>query len=178
MQVQHVPFEEVYDLFAVRVIFTPHNNDDDKTEALKIGGLITEIYDEKIDRTRNWLETTKETGYRALHVTVMSKQNRWVEVQIRSEAMHEVAEFGFASHTKYKGIEEKKSEFDAKVRNVLNHLNEDKLNASDFLDELKINLFTSEIFVFTHGGEPVNLPKSATALDWRSKFIQILHLKV
>ncbi len=177
MQVQHVPFEEVYDLFAVRVIFTPHNNDDDKTEALKIGGLITEIYDEKIDRTRNWLETTKETGYRALHVTVMSKQNRWVEVQIRSEAMHEVAEFGFASHTKYKGIEEKKSEFDAKVRNVLNHLNEDKLNASDFLDELKINLFTSEIFVFTHGGEPVNLPKSATALDLAFKVHTNLALK-
>jgi len=177
MQAQHVPFEQVYDIFAVRIIFKPENVADESAEAQLIGDQICSIYEEKKDRTRNWLTNTKDTGYKALHITVKSKQGKWVEVQIRSEAMHEIAEYGFAAHTKYKGIEEKKSEFDRKVRDVLHLLHEDKLTATDFLDNLKINLFTSEIFVFTPGGEPISLPKSATALDLAFKIHTELALR-
>ncbi len=169
MQNKQVPFEEVYDIFAVRIIFTPMHIEQEKYEALFIAAQITDIYPEKADRTRNWLDKPKDTGYRAMHITVMSNEGKWVEVQIRSENMHEAAEYGFASHTKYKGIEEKKTEFDSKVREVLASLNDDNVSAVDFLDNLKISLFTSEIFVFTPKGKPVNLPKQSTALDFAFK---------
>lgn len=166
MQNKNIPFEEVYDLFAVRIIFKPENPENENFEALRIASLISRSYTEKPDRTRNWLETPKDTGYRALHLTVMSNEGKWVEVQIRSESMHEAAEYGFASHTKYKGIEEKKTEFDSKVRSVLQSLNDEKVSASDFLDNLKLNLFVKEIFVFTPDGKPVSIPKNSTALDF------------
>jgi len=167
MQKKKVSFEEVYDLFALRIIFKPTSVLNENFEALYIGTLISNLYHEKTDRTRNWLDKGKDTGYRALHLTVMSNEGRWVEVQIRSESMHEAAEYGLAAHWKYKGINEKKNEFDSKVRELLEHLNNENTNdATEFLDTLKLNLFASEIHVFTPKGEIISLPKGATVLDF------------
>lgn len=169
MQIKSVPLEEIYDLFAVRIIFKPHMNENQDFEALQIGSLITGIYPEKKDRRRNWLKIPKDTGYRALHITVMSDLGQWVEVQIRSEEMHDVAEHGLAAHWKYKGLKDKKSEFDEKVKSILDYLSEDNSSALTFLDNLKLNLFTSEIFIFTPKGDVISLPKGATILDFAFK---------
>jgi len=169
MQTKKVPLEEIYDLFAVRIIFKPENKGTENFEALQIGTLITDLYKEKKERKRNWLKIGKDTGYRALHVTVMSDEGRWVEVQIRSEDMHEVAEHGLAAHWKYKGLKEKKTEFDNKVKEILDYLSEDNSTALTFIDNLKLNLFTSEIFVFTPKGDVISLPKGASVLDFAFK---------
>ncbi len=169
MQRKGVPIEEIYDLFAVRIIFKAENKENENFEALQIGTLITDLYREKKDRKRNWLKNGKDTGYRALHVTVMSDDGRWVEVQIRSEEMHEVAEYGLATHWKYKGLKEKKTEFDEKIRDILEYLSEDNSSALTFIDNLKLNLFTSEIYVFTPKGDIINLPKESSVLDFAFK---------
>ncbi len=169
MQRKGVPLEEIYDLFAVRIIFNAQNKENENLEALQIGTLITDLYQEKKDRKRNWLKTSKDTGYRALHQTVMSDEGQWVEVQIRSEDMHEVAEHGLAAHWKYKGLKEKKTEFDEKIRDILEYLSEDNSSALTFIDNLKLNLFTSEIYVFTPRGDVINLPKGACVLDFAFK---------
>ena len=169
MQNKGVPLEEIYDLFAVRVIYKPENKATEGFEALQIGTLITDLYKEKKERKRDWLKISKDTGYRALHVTVMSDEGRWVEVQIRSEGMHEVAEHGLAAHWKYKGLKEKKSEFDNKVKEILDYLSEDNSTALTFIDNLKLNLFTAEIFVFTPRGDVISLPKGASVLDFAFK---------
>jgi len=166
MQKQNVPFEKVYDLFAIRIIFTPANTEKENFEALYLSSLITDLYHQKTDRTRNWLEKSKDTGYRALHLTVMSNQGRWVEVQIRSEAMNEAAEYGLAAHWKYKGVNAKKSQLDLQIKEILAQLSENNDEAIEFLDKLKINLFNAEIFVFTEEGSVVTLPKGASALDF------------
>lgn len=177
MEQKQVPFKEIYDLYAVRIIFKAKNKANENFEALRIGALITDMYPEKRDRRRNWLKNPKDTGYRALHITVMSAEGRWVEVQIRSEEMHEAAEYGLAAHWKYKGLKEKKSEFDQKVREILEYLAEDNSSALTFIDNLKVNLFTSDIYVFTPKGDVHNLPKGATILDFAFKIHSDLALK-
>jgi guanosine-3',5'-bis(diphosphate) 3'-pyrophosphohydrolase len=177
MQQKAVPLEEIYDLFAVRIIFEPSDPLHEDFEALQIGSMITALYAEKKDRKRNWLRTGKDTGYRALHITVMSDEGQWVEVQIRSKEMHEAAEYGLAAHWKYKGLKEKKTEFDEKVRELLEYLSEDNSNAATFIDNLKLNLFTTEIYVFTPKGDVINLPKGASVLDFAFKIHTDLAMK-
>jgi len=169
MEKKKVSFNEIYDLFAVRVIFSPKDTEDENYEALQIGSLISDLYPEKKERKRNWLQIPKETGYRALHITVMSDEGQWVEIQIRSEAMHEAAEHGLAAHWKYKGLKEKKTEFDEKIQDILDFLNEDNSSALTFIDNLKINLLNPEIFVFTPKGKVINLPNGGTVLDFAFK---------
>jgi len=175
MQNKGVAFEEVYDLFAVRIIFKKRVNE--KYEALFIGSLISDIYTIKADRTRNWLEKGKDTGYMALHQTIMSNEGKWVEIQIRSENMNEAAEHGFAAHWKYKGIKEKKVAFDEKVGEILKDLSENQNPASELLDSIKLNLLTTEIYVFTPRGKIIDLPKGATALDFAFKIHTDIALK-
>ncbi len=175
MQTKGVPFEEIYDLFAIRIIFKPQISEN--IETLQIGSYITDLYEENKERKRNWLNLGKDTGYRALHVTVMSNEGKWVEVQIRSEEMHEIAEHGYAAHWKYKGLSEKKTEFDEKVKEILDYLNEDNSSAITFIDNLKLNLFTSEIYVFTPKGDVINLPKGASVLDFAFKIHTNIALK-
>jgi len=169
MQKKNVPIDEIYDLFAIRIIFKPKNKNSEIEDATQIGNIITNLYEEKKDRHRNWLKTSKDTGYRALHVTVMSYEGKWVEVQIRSEAMHEAAEHGLAAHWKYKGLKDKKTELDEKVHDLLNYLSEDDSSAIAFIENLKLNLFTTEISIFTPQGEVITLPKDATVLDFAFK---------
>ncbi len=169
METKKVVFSEIYDLFAVRIIFTPKSKEEENFEALQIGSLITGFYSEKKERRRDWLRNPKKTGYRALHITVMSNEGQWVEVQIRSEEMHDAAEHGLAAHWKYKGLKEKKTEFDEKVKDLLNFLNEDKSSPTTFIDNLKVNLFNPEIYIFTPKGKIINLPNGSTVLDFAFK---------
>ncbi len=169
MQKKKVSFEEVYDLFAFRIIFSPKNEINEINEINDIGKIITQLYTEKLDRRREWLETPKDTGYQALHLTVSNEENRWVEVQIRSKKMHDIAEYGLAAHWKYKGLRGVKTEFDVKVREILEHLSKNNSSADDFLDNLKLNLLSSKIRVLTPKGHIVTLPKGASVLDFAFK---------
>ncbi|MCQ2253327.1 MAG: HD domain-containing protein [Bacteroidales bacterium] len=166
MQKKHVTFEEVFDKFAVRIIFTPSDPDHEKEECLKIVELIREDYYIHPDRTRDWINVPKENGYEAYHVTVYDKETqRWVEIQIRSERMDEIAEYGFAAHWKYKGIKDKKAEFDDKLK-VLKQKLEDPTNTNfDFLEDVKL-LLSDEISVYSPDGTVLTLPPGATVLDY------------
>ena len=172
MQSKNIPFEEVYDLYAVRIIFDPKQEENEKTECFNIYSVITDIYKVHPERTRDWVSHPKANGYRALHVTVMGPDGNWTEVQIRSRKMDEIAERGFAAHWKYKvGGADEESELDIWLKTIKEILENPEPNALDFLDTIKLNLFASEIFVFTPKGELKTLPKDATALD----FAFILH---
>ena len=166
MQTKKVDFDEVYDLFAVRIIL----NSDFKTEKAdcwRTYSIITSVYVPKQDRFRDWISVPKSNGYEALHTTVMSKDGKWVEVQIRSARMDEVAEKGYAAHWKYKDT--KKGEdfgLDDWMSRIREMLENSESNALDFLDEFKLNLYSSEIYAFTPKGEMVSLPKGATVLDF------------
>ena len=154
MQNKHVTFEEIYDILAVRIIFTPKVREEEVNECFNIYVAISKIYKSHPDRLRDWLSHPKANGYQALHVTLMSKQGRWIEVQIRSDRMDEVAEQGFAAHWKYKdGIEEEYTEDETELNDWLHTIKEilddPQPDAMDFLDTIKLNLFASEIFVFT-----------------------------
>ena len=171
MQNKHVTFEEIYDILAVRIIFTPRVREDEVNECFRIYVAISKIYKSHPDRLRDWLSHPKANGYQALHVTLMSKQGRWIEVQIRSDRMDEIAEQGFAAHWKYKdGIEEEytedESELNDWLRTIKEILDDPQPDAMDFLDTIKLNLFASEIFVFTPKGEIRTLPAGCTALDF------------
>ncbi len=166
MQTKNVPFEEIYDILAVRIIFEPQKDVSEKTTCWNIYSIITDIYAPKPDRLRDWISRPKANGYEALHVTVMGPGGRWVEVQIRSTRMDEFAERGYAAHWKYKGDGSQESELDKwikKIREMLENPSEDPI---EFLDEFKMNLFSSEIMVFTPKGNIITLPKGATALDF------------
>ncbi len=166
MQAKNVPFEEVYDVLAVRIVFEPVAGIPEKTQCWNIYSIITEAYMPKPDRLRDWVSRPKPNGYEALHVTVMGPEGNWVEVQIRSKRMDEIAERGYAAHWKYKGDEAQESELDKwikKIRLMLENPNEDPI---EFLDEFKMNLFSSEIMVFTPKGTLISLPKGASALDF------------
>lgn len=166
IQTKNIPFEEVYDLFAVRIIFKPDDYNNEKTECWKIYSIITDIYKLHPERIRDWVSRPKSNGYQALHVTVMGPDGNWIEVQIRSEKMNEIAEKGFAAHWKYKvGSTNQESELDKWLKTIKEILENPEPNALDFLDTIKLNLFASEIFVFTPKGDLKTLPKDATALD-------------
>ncbi|QZE13572.1 RelA/SpoT family protein [Halosquirtibacter laminarini] len=170
MQNKGVKFDEIYDLLAIRIIFNPNEDKSEKRQCFDILSLVTDIYKPRPDRIRDWITIPKANGYEALHVTVMGPEGKWVEVQIRSRRMDEVAERGFAAHYKYKGIESKEKEKEIelnrwfeKIREVLQNSENDAL---DFLDDFKLNLFSDEIVVFTPKGEMKILPKNATVLDF------------
>ena len=166
MQAKNVPFEEIYDVLAVRIVFEPQLNIPEKTQCWNIYSMITDAYLPKPDRLRDWVSRPKPNGYEALHVTVMGPEGKWVEIQIRSKRMDEIAERGYAAHWKYKGDESPESELDKwikKIRQMLENPLEDPI---EFLDEFKMNLFSSEIMVFTPKGTLVSLPKGASALDF------------
>ena len=166
MESKHIPFEEVYDLYAVRIIFKCPNEADEKKECWAIYSVITDIYKLHPERTRDWVSRPKANVYKALHLTVMGPDGNWIEVQIRSEKMDEIAERGFAAHWKYKvGNSDEESELDIWLKTIKDILEHPEPNAIDFLDTIKLNLFSTEIFVFTPKGELITLPKDATALD-------------
>jgi len=165
MEKKGVPFEEVYDIFAVRIVFEPQETMNEKTQCWAIYSMVTDIYKPKPDRLRDWISTPKANGYEALHTTVMGPKGRWVEVQIRSKRMDEIAEKGYAAHWKYKdGGEE--SELDKWIKKIRELLENNSENALEFIDEFKMNLFSSEIFVFTPKGLLKRMPKGSTALDF------------
>ena len=171
MQNKHVSFDEVYDILAVRIIFTPNNREEEINECFNIYVAISKIYKSHPDRLRDWLSHPKANGYQALHVTLMSKQGRWIEVQIRSDRMDEIAEQGFAAHWKYKdGVDgeytEDETELNEWLRTIKEILDDPQPDAMDFLDAIKLNLFASEIFVFTPKGEIKTMPTGCTALDF------------
>ena len=173
MQNKHVTFEEIYDILAVRIIFTPRSRAEEVNECFNIYVAISKIYKSHPDRLRDWLNHPKTNGYQALHVTLMSKQGRWIEVQIRSNRMDEIAEQGFAAHWKYKGGEgegeeytEDEVELNEWLRTIKEILDDPQPDAMDFLDAIKLNLFASEIFVFTPKGEIKTMPAGSTALDF------------
>ncbi len=166
MEQKHIPFEEVYDLYAMRIVFECDDPAREKNICWNIYSAITDIYKLHPERTRDWVVNPKANGYRALHLTVMGPDGNWVEVQIRSRRMDEVAEKGFAAHWRYKiGEGDEESELNAWLRTIKDILENPEPSAIDFLDTLKLNLFSSEIVVFTPSGELVTLPAGATVLD-------------
>jgi guanosine-3',5'-bis(diphosphate) 3'-pyrophosphohydrolase len=167
MQLKGIPFEEVYDLLAIRIVFEPLPDVHEKTQCWTIYSIITDTYMPKPDRIRDWVSTPKANGYEALHVTVMGPSGTWVEVQIRSKRMDEIAERGFAAHWQYKHLGGGGStELDKWLKKIREMLENPNSNALEFLDDFKLNLFSSEILVFTPKGRIISLPKDSTALDF------------
>ncbi|MGI6339625.1 MAG: RelA/SpoT family protein [Bacteroidales bacterium] len=166
MQSKNVPFEEIYDILAVRIVFDPVPGVPEKTTCWNIYSVITDTYMPKPDRLRDWISRPKPNGYEALHVTVMGPEGKWIEVQIRSRRMDEVAERGYASHIKYKGDNSPETELDKWIKQVRIMLENPLEDPIEFLDEFKLNLFSSEIMVFTPKGALVSLPKGASVLDF------------
>ena len=166
METKHLPFEEVYDLYAMRIVFDCDDLSKEKTICYNIYSAITDLYQVHPSRIRDWIVTPKANGYQALHVTVMGPDGNWVEVQIRSRLMDEFAEKGFAAHWKYKiGEGDEESELNAWLKTIKDILDNPEPSAIDFLSTLKLNLFASEIVVFTPAGELQTLPAGATVLD-------------
>lgn len=166
MQRRHISFEEIYDLLAVRIVFVPKSNQPEKWQCWNIYSLITDLYSPKPERIRDWVSVPKANGYEALHLTVMGPGGRWIEVQIRSERMDEIAERGLAAHWKYKGDTDANSELDKWLAGIKEMLEQPGTDALEFLDEFKMNLYAKEIRVFTPKGDMKTLPKGATALDF------------
>ncbi len=167
-----VPFEEIYDLFAIRIIIdTPADNE--KTDCWRVYSIVTDFYHPSPDRLRDWISTPKANGYESLHTTVMGPEGKWVEVQIRTVRMDELAEKGYAAHWKYKDSANE-SQLDDWIRKIREILESPEENAMEFLDDFKLNLFAEEIFAFTPKGEMKTLPIGATALD----FAFDIHTKV
>lgn len=166
MSTQNIPFEEVYDILALRIIFEPKEELDEKVQCWMIYSAITAIYKPHPERIRDWISTPKVNGYEALHVTVMTPGGRWVEIQIRSRRMNDIAERGVAAHWKYKTGENNDTELDKWLKTIKELLENPEPNALDFIDTFKLNLFASEIFVFTPKGEIKTISKDATALDF------------
>jgi len=176
MQRKQIPFEEIYDLFAIRIVFKPLPFPSEKTQCWQVYSTITDIYTPKPDRLRDWISMPKANGYEALHSTVMGPDGVWVEVQIRTQRMEDIAERGFAAHWKYKHatISQDEDEFDKWLKQIRAALNSPTENAVDFLDNFKLSLYTSEIVVFTPKGEARKMPFGATALD----FAYDIHSKI
>ena len=166
MSTRNIPFEEVYDILALRIIFESREGMDEKVQCWMIYSAITAIYKPHPERIRDWVSTPKANGYEALHVTVMTPGGRWVEIQIRSRRMHEIAERGLAAHWKYKSGQSDESELDKWLKTIKELLENPEPNAIDFIDTFKLNLFASEIFVFTPKGDIKTIAKNATALDF------------
>jgi len=165
MKTQNVSFDEVYDKFAIRVIFKPDSNDE-KFDAWKIYSIVTDFFKPNPSRLRDWISQPKSTGYEALHITVIGPGSKWVEVQIRSERMDEIAEKGYAAHFKYKQGTVKENGLDTWLNKLKETLENQSANAVDFVEDFKLNLYSKEIFVFTPKGDLKSLPKGASALDF------------
>ena len=175
METKKVDFEEIYDLFAVRIVFEIYPGMDEKKQCWDIYSAITDIYKLRPDRIRDWVSRPKSNGYQALHLTVMGPDGKWIEIQIRSRRMDDIAEKGFAAHWKYKANRvEEDTELDKWLKTIQEILSNPNPNAVDFLDTIKLNLFAMEIFVFTPKGDIKTLPQGATALD----FAYILHTDI
>ncbi|RKR07095.1 GTP pyrophosphokinase [Maribacter vaceletii] len=165
MKVQNVVFDEIYDKFAIRIIYKS-DRANEKFLAWKIYSIVTDHFTPNPVRLRDWISSPKSTGYEALHITVMGPKRRWVEVQIRSERMHEIAEKGYAAHFKYKHGDQKEQGIEVWLNRLQEALENANTNAVDFVEEFKLNLYSKEIFVFTPKGELKSLPKGATPLDF------------
>ncbi len=165
MRKQNVSFEEVYDKFAIRIIFKPVSKDE-KFDAWKIYSIVTDYFKPNPSRLRDWISQPKSTGYEALHITVIGPESKWVEVQIRSERMDEIAEKGYAAHFKYKQGNVKESGLEGWLNKLKETLENQSVNAVDFVEDFKLNLYSKEIFVFTPKGDLKSLPKGASALDF------------
>ena len=166
MATRNIPFEEVYDILALRIIFKPRDGMNEKDQCWMLYSAITAIYKPHPERIRDWVSTPKANGYEALHVTVMAPGGKWVEIQIRSERMNDIAEKGLAAHWKYKSGLQDESELDKWMKTIKELLEHPEPNAIDFMDTFKLNLFASEIFVFTPRGEIKTIAQGATALDF------------
>lgn len=165
MKVQNVPFDEIYDKFAIRIIYKS-DKANEKFLAWKIYSVVTDNFTPNPVRLRDWISSPKSTGYEALHITVMGPDAKWVEVQIRSERMHEIAEKGYAAHFKYKHGDQKEQGIEVWLNRLQEALENANTNAVDFVEEFKLNLYSKEIFVFTPQGDLKSLPKGATSLDF------------
>lgn len=167
MQKKHVAFEDIFDILAVRIIFNPRDGKDENNECFNIYIALTKLYNAHPDRLRDWVNKPRANGYKALHATFMSQRGEWIEVQIRSEKMNEVAEKGIAAHWKYKNLGEtsNEEELDNWLHTIKEILDDPQPNALDFLDTIKLNLYATEIFVFTPKGEIKTMPQNCTALD-------------
>jgi GTP diphosphokinase / guanosine-3',5'-bis(diphosphate) 3'-diphosphatase len=165
IMVQNVSFDEVYDKFAVRIVYKG-NEENEKFLAWKIYSIVTDHFRPNPTRLRDWISSPKSTGYEALHITVMGPKGRWVEVQIRSERMNEIAEKGFAAHYKYKNKEKGDVDLDIWLNKLQETIGNDDISALDFVEEFKLNLYTKEIFVFSPMGDLYSLKKGSTALDF------------
>jgi GTP pyrophosphokinase len=165
MKAQNVSYDEVYDKFALRIVYKCEPNQE-KFIAWKIYSIVTDHYRPSPSRLRDWISSPKSTGYEALHITVMGPKGRWVEVQVRSERMDEIAEKGYAAHYKYKQGATEESGLDVWLNLLREALENQEVNAVDFVEDFKMNLYSKEIFVFTPKGEIKSLPKGATSLDF------------
>ena len=165
MRKQNVSFEEVYDKFAIRIIFEPTSKDE-KFDAWKIYSIVTDYFKPNPSRLRDWISQPKSTGYEALHITVVGPEAKWVEVQIRSNRMDEIAEKGYAAHFKYKQGTENENGLDGWLNRLKETLENQSINAVDFVEDFKLNLYAKEIYVFTPNGDLKSLPKGASALDF------------
>ena len=168
MQKKHVTFEEIYDILAIRIVFTPLKREEEINECFNIYVALSQIYKPHPDRLRDWLSHPKANGYQALHVTLMSHHGEWIEVQIRSDRMDDIAEQGFAAHWKYKdgSAEYDDNELNRWLNSIKEILDDPQPDTLDFLDAIKLNLFASEILVFTPKGEIKTMPANSTALDF------------
>ncbi len=176
MEAKQIPFEEIYDLFAVRIVFKPSPDADEKQQCLQIYSMVTDIYHPNNSRLRDWLTTPKDNGYEALHITVMGPKGKWVELQIRTERMDDIAERGYAAHWRYKESGEAKTgenndtNFDSAIDSWLGRIREmlsnSEENATELLDQFKLNTFADNITVYSPKGKVVKLPKKATAIDF------------
>ena len=167
MRKQNVSFEEVYDKFAIRIIYNPDSNtDDEKFDAWKIYSIVTDYFKPNPSRLRDWISQPKTTGYEALHITVIGPEAKWVEVQIRSNRMDEIAEKGYAAHFKYKQGGENENGLEGWLNRLKETLENENINAVDFVEDFKLNLYSKEIYVFTPKGDLKSLPKGASALDF------------
>ncbi len=176
MRRKEIPFEEVYDLFAIRIVFKTLPFPSEKTQCWQVYSCVTDIYTPKPDRLRDWISIPKSNGYEALHSTVMGPEGTWVEVQVRTERMDDIAERGFAAHWKYKhaSITQEEDGLDRWLKKVRDALNSPSENALEFLDNFKLSLYKSDIVVFTPKGEPQTLPYGASVLD----FAYEIHTKI
>ena len=165
MKKKEIPFEEVFDLFAIRIVVNT-SAEQEKAECWKVYSIVTDFYRPNPDRLRDWISIPKANGYESLHTTVMSSTGQWVEVQIRSKRMDEIAEKGYAAHWKYKETGNSESGLDEWLRKIRELLKSPEANALDFLDDFKLNLFSDEIFIYTPKGELKTLPVGSTILDF------------
>jgi len=166
MQEKNLPFEQIYDILAVRIVFKPKPRIPEITQCWHIYSTITQLYKAKTDRLRDWVSRPKANGYEALHATFMGPHGKWIEVQIRSERMNDIAEHGFAAHWRYKTEDSKEGELDRWLKGVTDMLQNQESGDVEFLEDFKLNLFDAEMVTFTPKGKEVIMPKNSSALDF------------